>query len=404
MTGMFLLGGLTLVLVLLGVIEFALHRRNLARVPIRIHVNGTRGKSTVTRLIAAGLRAGGIRTCCKTTGTLARMSFSDRSEYPVFRPGKANVIEQLRIVKAAAADEAEALVVECMALMPELQSLCELRFVQATHGVITNARADHLDVMGPSSRDVALALAASCPVGGKLFTAEQIHRQVFEDVADDRGSRFFGVDEEVHTVSEEELAGFAYIEHAENVALALKVCEDLGVDRERALRGMWQVTPDPGAMMVHRYVDPLSEITFVNAFAANDPDSTEFNWHLALTRFPHVQKRIAVFSCRSDRTDRSRQLAEACPAWEMADHYLVVGSETRVFARRALESGMNPMRLNCMEGAEIDDIIEEIKLLAGPSALVVGMGNIDGPGWKLASYFAAHSVDEDLSSTILEAA
>ena len=34
-----------------------------------VHVNGTRGKSTVCRLIEAGLRAGGLRVFCKTTGT-----------------------------------------------------------------------------------------------------------------------------------------------------------------------------------------------------------------------------------------------------------------------------------------------------------------------------------------------
>src|SRR5436305_1937052 len=34
------------------------HRRQLRRIPIRIHVAGTRGKSTTTRLIAAGPQAG----------------------------------------------------------------------------------------------------------------------------------------------------------------------------------------------------------------------------------------------------------------------------------------------------------------------------------------------------------
>ena len=41
-------------------------RASLAHV---VHVNGTRGKSTVSRLIEAGLRAGGLRVFCKTTGT-----------------------------------------------------------------------------------------------------------------------------------------------------------------------------------------------------------------------------------------------------------------------------------------------------------------------------------------------
>ena len=38
----------------------------------RIHVNGIRGKSSVTRLIAAALREGKVKTLGKTTGTAAR--------------------------------------------------------------------------------------------------------------------------------------------------------------------------------------------------------------------------------------------------------------------------------------------------------------------------------------------
>jgi len=134
------------ILILFGLREGLLHRRNLSRIPIRIHVNGTRGKSSVVRLIAGGLREGGVVTCAKTTGTLARMILPDASEYQVFRPAGANVIEQVRIVSAAASYGAQAIVAECMALQPQLQWLCESRFLKATHGVITNARADHLDV------------------------------------------------------------------------------------------------------------------------------------------------------------------------------------------------------------------------------------------------------------------
>ena len=239
MDGTMLLAGIAGFTVARGLLESFSHRRNLARIPIRIHVNGTRGKSGVTRLIAAGLRAGGIRTCAKTTGTLARMIFPDGSEYPVFRPSRPNVIEQVRIVKAAAVEQAEALVIECMAVQPALQSLCELKIVQATHGVVTNARADHLDVMGPTAGDVARALAGTVPVRGKLFTAEHKHFDVFDEAARDRQSRVVPVGSgEVRSVTAEELGQFSYIEYAENVALALRVCADLGIDRATALEGM----------------------------------------------------------------------------------------------------------------------------------------------------------------------
>ena len=72
MDGTLLLAGGAALLSAMGAIESLVHRRCLSKIPYRIHVNGTRGKSSVTRLIAAGLREGGIRTCAKTTGTLPR--------------------------------------------------------------------------------------------------------------------------------------------------------------------------------------------------------------------------------------------------------------------------------------------------------------------------------------------
>src|SRR6478752_4099787 len=89
------------VLLVLGVVERLLHQRNLDSFSIRVHVNGTRGKSSVTRLIAAGLRAGGVRTCAKTTGTLPRFILPDGSEEPIYRVGPPNVSEQLAIVARA---------------------------------------------------------------------------------------------------------------------------------------------------------------------------------------------------------------------------------------------------------------------------------------------------------------
>src|SRR5262245_63096756 len=99
-----------------GVWEARQHQRTLERIPLRIHVNGSRGKSSVTRLIAAGLRAGGIRTIAKTTGTKPRFIYADGSEVPVVRAGSPNIIEQVRIVRRAAQLDARALVVECMAV------------------------------------------------------------------------------------------------------------------------------------------------------------------------------------------------------------------------------------------------------------------------------------------------
>ncbi len=380
------------VLVAGGLKESITHRRRLKKIPIRIHVNGTRGKSSVARLIAAGLRAGGVRTCCKTTGTLPRMILPDGTEYPVFRPARANIIEQIRIVDAAVEAGAEALVIECMALIPHLQWLSESRLIRATHGVITNAREDHLEVMGPTERDVAAALLGMVPVGGKLFTAEQDHLDLFAKAATDRRTELIAVAaEDTERITPLDLAGFSYVEHAENVALALRVCEDLKVSRATALRGMWEAKPDPGAMTAHEMDFFGREIVFVNGFAANDPESTERIWRMAVERYPHVEKRIAVFNCRIDRPDRSDQLGKAMVAWPQADRYVLIGSGTYIFARAATRAGLDPLKLAFAEDRRVDEVFEMVVGMSGKSALVMGMANIGGIGLDVVQYFANRS-------------
>lgn len=384
-------------LILLGLAEGARHRRNLARIPIRIHVNGTRGKSSVTRLIAGALRESGIVTCAKTTGTAAAMILPDGSEYPIYRPSGANIIEQVRIVDTAEEVGAQALVIECMALQPLLQSLCERRLVRSTHGVITNVRADHLDVMGPQEEDVALAMAGTVPIGGTLFTATERHLDALQAAAADRGSEVVALSvEDIEKVSDVELRGFRHLEHRANVALALRVCAALGVDREIALRGMQQAAPDPGALTVHEVDFFGRRLVFANGLAANDPESSGRIWQSVLGMVPDVDTRIALFNCRVDRPDRSRQLGEACVEWPLADHYVLMGTGTYIFARAATRLGLDVRKLVIAENREAADVFETIVERAGSSALIMGLGNVHGGGEELARYFRNRGVARDL--------
>lgn len=388
LTTAYVLIAMTALLVGLGVLESVRHRRNLARIPIRIHVNGTRGKSSVTRLIAAGLREGGLVTTAKTTGTLARVILPDGRELPVYRPSRANVIEQVRIVDVAAAYNSKALVIECMALQPEYQWLSEYRFVRATHGVITNARADHLDVMGPDEDDVAWALCGMIPPGEKIFTAERRHLPIIAEAAHDRGARLVEIAEAAaRELTDDEMGRFRYWEHAENVALALRVCDDVGVPRDVALRGMWKSPPDPGAMTEHELAFFGKTIVFVNGFAANDPESSERIWRMALERYEHLKTKVLVFNCRGDRTDRSKQLGAAYAEWPQADHVVLMGEGTYVFAREAMEAGVDGARIVFAEDHLTHEIFELVVGLVGRTGLVMGLGNIGGQGLDLVSYF-----------------
>lgn len=387
MTGTQLLCVLFVALIAWGALENQRHRRNLKRIPIRIHVNGTRGKSSVTRLIAAALREAGLVTCAKTTGTLARMILPDAREVPIFRPAGPNVIEQGRIVDAAAAYKSDALVVECMALQPELQALCEFRMVRATHAVITNARPDHLDVMGPEESDVAKALCGMVPPGQVLVTAEKRNLETIRQACSDRKTRLVIVDPDAPLVSDADMARLPFGEHPDNVAVALAICQELNIEREVALRGMEKCRLDPGAYTECDLDFFGRKMLFCNAFAANDPVSTAQIWNKANSVHPELKTRIAIFNCRADRPDRSLALGKDFVNWTAADHVVLMGTGTFLMASTLTAAGFDASRLVFAEGLVTEEIFERLVSLVEGSALLMGMGNVGGLGLELARHF-----------------
>lgn len=379
---------LTLGLTAVGLVEARQHRRRLATLPVRVHVNGTRGKSSVTRLIAAGLRAAGRRVVAKSTGTLPCLVLPDGTETAIERRGRPNIAEQLRVVRAAHALRADALVVECMAVQPELQWLAEEKLIRATCGVITNVRPDHLDVMGPSETHVAQALAGTVPYRGHLFTCETTQLEPLRRACAARQTTLHCIAPELPA---ELLRGFRHREHAANVALALAVCAHHGVDRENALAGMWRASPDPGALTEHELRYFNKRLVFVNGFAANDPTSTAEIWNETLARHRDAEARIAVFNCRKDRIRRSEQLGLAYATWPQAEHAILTGRGTHAFANAAVRAGVPRTQLVVAENAAPHEIVELVLAHCEASAVVVGMGNIAGAGMALTQWFANRS-------------
>src|SRR5690349_13581874 len=173
-------------------------------------INGIRGKSSITRLCAGALRGGGLTTVAKTTGTAARFIHPDATEEPVYRKfGIANVVEQIGIVRRAAAYRPDALVMECMAVMPALQEINQSKLIQSTIGVLCNVREDHVAEMGPTLDDVARSLCRSMPVGGICVTAERDRLHILREEADRRNCTLIAVDPD--SVSDAEMSRFGWI-------------------------------------------------------------------------------------------------------------------------------------------------------------------------------------------------
>ncbi|MGE6735883.1 poly-gamma-glutamate synthase PgsB, partial [Streptomyces sp. NPDC059900] len=381
------------ILLAAGIVEQRRHFANLEHIPSRVLVNGIRGKSSITRLCAGALRGGGLNTVAKTTGTAARFIHPDATEEPVYRKfGIANVVEQIGIVRRAAAYNPDALVIECMAVMPALQEINQSKLIRSTIGVLCNVREDHLAEMGPTLDDVARSLCRSMPEDGICVTAEKDRFDILQEEADARNCRLIYADPE--TVTDDELRGFSWFTFKENVAIALKVAELLGVGREVALQGMYDAPPDPGVLSVERYAtQDGKKVRFANVFAANDPESTLMNINQLLDLGAIHRPLHVVINCRPDRVERNGQMGEIIPDLR-PEKVFVIGHP----AKSAIDAIPAEWRGRAVDlggdRRDPEEFMHQILAQLGPDSSLVAIGNIHGQGELLLEHLAELPPDE----------
>lgn len=392
MYSFYILLAIIIIAAVFGIVEYYLHQKRIYSIPIRIHINGTRGKSSVTRLIGAGLRAGGISNITKVTGTFPRLIVEDGTETYIHRKASANILEQLSIVKYAASRKVDALVMECMALQPQYQTITEHHMIHSNIGVMTNIRLDHTDVMGHTLQEIAETLGRTIPGNEHLFTSENIIPGTLRYMADKRKTITHFVDPE--TVSHEEMKGFSYIEHRENVSLALAVCQHLEIDRETALKGMYRAIPDAGALMVFRVRAFGKELVFYNAFAANDPDSTFLVWKKIRDEIGMEGTRIVLLNTRQDRLYRAQQLAEmvALSLEKEIDYLMLIGQSTDVVENMAVQYGIPGKKLVSVGWTTPEKVFEKLLSVTDKTSTIVAIGNMGGMGAETVDYFKNRSI------------
>ncbi|WNI31426.1 poly-gamma-glutamate synthase PgsB [Streptomyces sp. ITFR-6] len=286
----------------------------------------------------------------------------------------------------AASYDPQALVIECMAVMPALQEINQSKLIRSTIGVLCNVREDHLAEMGPTLDDVARSLCRSMPEGGICVTAEVDRFAILQEEADARDCELIHADPE--TVSDAELRGFSWFTFKENVAIALKVAELLGVERETALQGMYDAPPDPGVLSVERYVTPDGKkLRFANVFAANDPESTLMNVNQLLDLGAVHRPLNVVINCRPDRVERNGQMGEIIPDLQ-PDKVFVIGHP----AKSAIDAIPAEWRGRAVDlGGDRRDPEEFMRELLGglgPDSSLIAIGNIHGQGELLLEHLS----------------
>lgn len=370
----------TALILILGIREIYIHKKRINKIPIRININGIRGKSTITRLIYGILREDNYKVIGKTTGTDARMLYwFDEEEYPVVRkPQGPNIGEQKDILQNVNDNGGEAIVNECMAVNPDYQIIFQNQLLKANIGVIVNVMEDHMETLGPTLDEVAEAFTATIPYNGKLIVMKDDYTDFFKKEADKRNTETIVVDRD--EVEESLLREFDYIVFPDNVAIAVGVAEAVGANTDTALKGMLNASPDSGAVHIHYYHKNDTKNIFVNAFAANEPQSTKAILQKVIDYKYPFEKKVIILNCRGDRLDRTKLFAENFITEVDYDTLICVGKSTQLVTE-VMKSQPDKKYLN-FEGKPFEEV-EKAIYAESENALVFCVGNIHGNGKKV---------------------
>ncbi len=147
-------------------------QRILRSVPLRILVNGTRGKSTAVKIIHLALNRSGISAVAKTTGDAPLIYQSDGRTRMVVRRAPAGIRENIWFLFRVAQEHPRAVILECNALQAENQQILARHIFRPTHILLTGAEVDHREVMGQTRAEIAATLSRCLRLQAHIYLPE----------------------------------------------------------------------------------------------------------------------------------------------------------------------------------------------------------------------------------------
>jgi gamma-polyglutamate synthase len=367
---------LGLVLVIL-VFEKAVIQRCVDSIPLRIHVNGTRGKSTVTEYIGAGILGAQIDVLTKVTGIIPAF-FYNGVEHIIKRTGAPRVHEQVGLIRLASKLKVKGVVMECMSISPELQRI-ESSVFQPHIYAITNIRNDHFEEMGRTIEELADHICNAIPANCKVVTNEIRFLNKIKDKAALRNSMVIPVSE----LNLEPEVNLPFGVFTENLCLALAVCNVAGIDHKLAREGILkQIYGTRSPLITIKTED--KEFSFLNAFAANDVDSTKAVMDHWQKKLGYTGKISLIFNTRADRPLRT----ELFTSWisgmsSTIEHIVITGSHADRAKLSLQRKGVLDEKIHVRKDKYLHDLKSDLLQIAGDRTLVIGIGNIGGSGFKI---------------------
>ena len=351
--------------------------------PLRICVTGTRGKSSTVRLITAVLRENGKKTIAKTTGSEAQYIYPDGTAHPVKRRGIPSIIEQKQLFEKAAQLHAECVVAEIMSIHPENHSVESQQIIKPHIVIITNIRPDHIDAMGKTTDEIAAVLALTITDNAVVFIPEKEIKPPLLTAITEHRAKLVSVCEGKSAQLIQKYPNITKTIFPEILDIILTISEYLNIPENIILSGIQSAQFDIGAFSVRECRLNEKQYYFVNAFAANDPQSTAVLLQKTNELLPpETHTYIGLLNLRADRADRTIQwiqaLSDGASGW--FKKLFLVGAHTHIVKRRV----QNTQRVKT---APPGRILEQIFSQTDSETVIFGFGNIGGMGKLIAEYW-----------------
>lgn len=360
----------------------ALHSQSLQNFHPRILVTGSRGKSSTVRLLHAALKQNGNQPWSRVTGTVTEEIGPDDKQHFLSRRGQPTVLEFVNTVQRARKQNAKSLVIECMAVKPELIRLTQTQFIQAEISIVTNVRADHLEDEGITLAEIAYSLSG-ISAGAKLVITTDRNQELTEilsEQAQSHGARFLvATGEDVP----QDILDRLPTQHPDNIACVLAVCAELNIPAEVAIAGMVSATEEPFARdpISHRWDFAEKEFSFISLGTINDPESARAALKNTSERLPDGTTKSALIISRWDRPLRSMEFAGLLGLDEF-DQIFLAGPLYRVIRRHLHKAGWPKEKIHAFRWLDVRSTHAAMHRLAkqsddAKSVAIFEMANIE---------------------------
>jgi len=340
-------------------LEYIFVNKSIRKIPIRILVNGTRGKTTTVQIIFNTLRRSGFNVFAKTTGDQPIEYNPDGEKQILKRFAPASIIENIKLLHKWAKLNPDAIVIECMALHPENQFILSNKMFKPTHIIVTNIYQDHFEVMGDNIADISKTIFESFYRNAKIILSEKFNGSFYDEID------FVFTKENVFDQN------YNNIPHAiinESWELILNLCKELELNIDIAkneFHKIWQLKNDN-----IRMVNKEFQFELWNLFSVNDYESAKRFIDFIMNMNIERKNFEVIFNSRLDRPLRTRMFVPLIKEYFQNAKINITGSGKSLAIKLFEKSGCR----NCETINLTNDKLDSIEKY-DTDTIIIGIGN-----------------------------